>query len=163
MHTGVVDPAGVNLRSVTRGSGNIADHLVPASFRRPNGGLNLENNKVMSRLREDRVAGKLRARFGADNVLSERLLRDARGNIVRDPLTRTGRRIDFLVLDDAGNARYSIEVTSRNQVRIGGKAKQALREARIREAGGVFVRDPRTGQLVDVSGIVTRTMGVEPR
>ena len=68
-----------------------------------------------------------------------------------------------MVVDDARNARFVPEVTSRNQKRIGGKADQIQKERRIKSAGGTFVRDPQTGQLIDISGLESRVIGVEPR
>ena len=125
--------------------------------------LRINNNKQISRLREFRVDQKLQGRFGAENVLTERTLLDARGNKVVDPVTGTGRRLDFVVLDESGNARYLPEVTSRNQALQGGKRPQLEKERRVQEAGGVFVRDPQTGRLIDISNAQTRIIGVEPR
>jgi RHS repeat-associated protein len=126
--------------------------------------LSLENlsAKQLSRLREARVQFKLEGKFGNTNVLTERMLLNSKGEKVLDPLTGTGRRIDNVVLDNDRAARFSVEVTSRRQAEIQAKRYQINKELRIRAAGGTFVRDPYTRQLIDISGIPTRVVGVEP-
>ncbi|MGE8044431.1 hypothetical protein ACQKO6_09535 [Pseudomonas monteilii] len=64
---------------------------------------------------------------------------------MRDILTGKARRVDFVIkkTDGTGVAK---EVTSRTASKI----DQLLKEERIRDAGGVFVRDPRTKQLIEV-------------
>jgi hypothetical protein len=47
--------------------------------------------------RQSYVQGKLEGRFGQGNVQAEQYLRSADGSIAKDPLTGTGRRIDYVV------------------------------------------------------------------
>lgn len=68
-------------------------------------------------------------------IVSEAYLRDADGNIVRDPETGEARRIDFVVVKD-GSVVDSVEVTSETA----DKTWQTAKEERIREAGGNYVR-----------------------
>lgn len=75
----------------------------------------------------------------------EQYLRDQSGNIVKDPETGGARRIDFTVSKD-GKIVKSIEVTSE----IAPKDMQIAKEDRIRDAGGNFVKDRDTGQLIEI-------------
>lgn len=85
-------------------------------------------------------------------VLDEPYLRDGNGQIVRDPISEEGRRIDFVVVK--GNEVVdSIEVTSPTV----DKTAQLAKEQRIREAGGNYIKDPHTGQLYEIpADVVTR-------
>ena len=120
------------------------------------------SNKAVSRLRETRLQKRLESHFGQTNVLRERTILDASGKKVVDPVTGEGRRIDFVVRGENGDARFAVEATSKKQVSIGGKADQLAKEARIRNRGGQFVRDPHTGKLIDISKVPTRIIGTEP-
>ena len=102
-------------------------------------------NKISGTAREARVGGKLEAVFGKPNVLRERYLRDANGKIVRDPKTGEARRVDFVVKGADGKGK-AVEVTSKTA----DKSAQLDKEARIRAAGGKYVRDPKTKQLIEV-------------
>jgi hypothetical protein len=88
------------------------------------------------------------------SVQREQLLRDASGKKVKDPLTETGRRVDHVVIKEREVAR-SVETTSPTA----DKAAQIAKEKRVREAGGNFVRDRRTGELVPVpEGVKTEVV-----
>ena len=63
----------------------------------------------------------------------------------------TERRIDFIILDDKGNAIKSYEVTSKTA----DKTRQSRKENAIRSSGGTFVKD-KNGNLVDVSQVSTQ-------
>jgi len=104
-------------------------------------------NKTDGTNRETRVGKKLRAKFGEENVLRERYLRDSKGKIVRD---RNGkaRRVDFVIKDGNGKGR-AIEVTSRTAI----KDAQIRKEVEIRQSGGKFVRDPKTRELIELTNI----------
>jgi hypothetical protein len=119
------------------------------------------NVKELSRLREIRLQKKLESMFGKENVLAERTLVDAAGNRVIDPITGEGRRIHFIILDNSGVAKYSVEATSRNQVSIDGKRDQILKEDSIRDLGGTYVVHPQSGRLIDISAVQTRVVGLE--
>ena len=76
------------------------------------------------------------------HIESECCLRDEDGNIARDPETGESRRVDFVAIKD-GEVKRSIEVTSETA----DKTKQLEKEERIRDAGGNYVTDRKTGEL----------------
>ena len=76
------------------------------------------------------------------HIESECCLRDEDGIIVRDPETGESRRVDFVAIKD-GEVKRSIEVTSETA----DKTKQLEKEERIRDAGGNYVMDRKTGEL----------------
>ncbi len=84
------------------------------------------------------------------SVQRERLLRDAAGKKVRDPLTETGRRVDHVVIEQ-GEVTRSVETTSPTA----DKAAQIAKEQRVRQSGGNFVRDRQTGEVVAIKEGVT--------
>jgi hypothetical protein len=104
-------------------------------------------NKVAGTAREAGVGQKLRAAFGKENVLSERYLRNSAGKIVRDS-NGSARRVDFVVKGKDGAWR-PVEVTSKTA----SKDAQIAKEEEIRELGGIFVRDPKAKELIELSGI----------
>ncbi|EEB56816.1 YD repeat protein [Pseudomonas syringae pv. tomato T1] len=89
-------------------------------------------------------------RYGKENVLSERYLRNAEGKIVKDPLTGEARRVDFVIKNSDGSGTAK-EITSLTANKRG----QLLKEDRIRDVGGTFVRDPKTKKLIEVRNIST--------
>jgi hypothetical protein len=105
--------------------------------------------------RAQRVEEKLESRFGQDAVQSEQYLRNSDGKIAVDAATGEARRLDFVVVTN-GQARYSIEVTSKTA----SKTRQLAKEARIRKAGGTFIQDRVTGKLIDLKNLPTRTVRV---
>ena len=100
--------------------------------------------------RERLVQAELEQQHPSASVQREQLLRDATGRKVKDPLTDTGRRIDHVVIEEQTVVR-SVETTSPTA----DKAAQIAKENRIRAAGGNYVRDRRTGQLVPITEAVT--------
>jgi hypothetical protein len=78
-------------------------------------------------------------------------LRDKDGKIVRDARTGTARRLDHVVIKD-GKVLAIRETTSLTAT----KTSQSLKETRIRESGGVYIRDRKTGSLIDVSKVKTQ-------
>ncbi|PIT17302.1 hypothetical protein BGI32_03015 [Snodgrassella alvi] len=109
-------------------------------------------NKKAGMKREQRAKDILEKRYGKKNVLSERYLRDNKGKSVKDPLTGERRRIDFVVKGQDGKWR-PVEVTSRTGAL--NKGPQIAKEERIREAGGVFVKNKNTGQLIQLDDVST--------
>lgn len=106
----------------------------------------LENNRVMGILREDAVYDELKKQFPEKegfNIFREQYLRNKLGEIVKDSVTGTGRRIDFLVTK-GNEVVKSIEVTSKEAP----KEIQLDKEKRILEQGGTFIKDPMTGELI---------------
>ncbi len=76
-------------------------------------------------------------------IEDEVYLRDKDGNIVKDPVTGEGRRVDFVVIKD-NKVIKSFEVTSPTAP----KEDQMAKEARIRENGGNYMRDEETGESI---------------
>ena len=105
-------------------------------------------NKVAGTAREARVGVRLRGFFGKDKVHAERYLRDSSGKIVKDPVTGEARRIDYVVESTPGRGK-AVEVTSKTAT----KDAQLAKEQRIRNAGGVYVREPGTKRLIEVEDI----------
>ncbi|MCG8711053.1 RHS repeat-associated core domain-containing protein [Brenneria sp. 4F2] len=105
-------------------------------------------NKKAGMAREKRAQEILERRYGKENVLSERYLRDFTGRSVKDPLTGERRRIDFVVKGQDGQWR-PVEVTSRTAP----KGPQIRKEERIRDAGGIFVKNKNTGELIQLDDI----------
>ncbi|SMB87932.1 RHS repeat-associated core domain-containing protein [Pasteurella testudinis DSM 23072] len=105
-------------------------------------------NKVDGLAREKRAQDILERRYGKENVLRERILRDANGKKVLDPLTNSGRRVDFVVKGKDGVWR-PIEITSKTAP----KFEQLAKETRISSIGGTFVRNPITKELIPIEGI----------
>ena len=111
-------------------------------------------NKLDGLAREQRAKNILERRYGKENVLSERTLRGADGRKAIDPLTREGRRVDFVVKGKDGVWR-PIEVTS--MTNKGNKANQIAKEVGIRtelakNGSDVFVRHPKTKELIPIQG-----------
>lgn len=109
-----------------------------------------KTNKTEGLRRESTLKRILEDIHGEDKVLSKRILLDANGNKVVDPSGK-GRRIDFIVLDNNGNAIKSYEVTSKTAR----KTAQIAKENFIRNNGGTFIRDAN-GNLVDISNVPTQ-------
>lgn len=101
--------------------------------------------------REAYVQKKLEGRFKDANVQWESYLRTADGRRAVDPDTGEARRIDHAVIQD-GKALHLVETTSRTAK----KTEQVAKELRIRDAGPVYIRDRKTGKLIDVSNVPTR-------
>ena len=98
--------------------------------------------------REDTLRRILEDIHGKGRVLTERTLLDANGNKVTH--RGTGRRIDFIILDDKGNAIKSYEVTSKTSNKVPQITK---------ENGGTFIKD-RNDNLVDISNIPTQIIRI---
>jgi RHS repeat-associated protein len=107
----------------------------------------LENSASGAR-RGTMSAAKLTAENPNKVVQAERLLRDAEGKKVIDPLTGEGRRVDHAVIDREANTAKTYETTGQNV----DKTQQLAKEQRIRDAGGTYIRDKQTRQLVPVEG-----------
>jgi RHS repeat-associated protein len=107
-----------------------------------------KTNKREGGRREDTFGRILEEKHGKNNVLKERMLLDKNGNKVTSG--GTGRRVDYVVLDDNGKAIHSYEVTSKTA----DKGPQLRKETNIRNNGGTFVKDAN-GNLVDVSNTNT--------
>ncbi|WP_290121706.1 RHS repeat-associated core domain-containing protein [Treponema pedis] len=120
-------------------------------------GLGCVENKREGLRREDTLRRILEDIYGKDRVLTERTLVDANGDKVTAGKKgkQSGRRIDFIVLDDNGNAIKSFEVTSKTAK----KGPQVAKENTIRAKGGTFIKD-NNGNLVDVSNVPTQIIRI---
>ena len=108
-------------------------------------GKTIKANAKSGRVRQAATKAELEAANPGASVQSEQLLRDATGQKVADPLTGTGRRLDeVVIINDKGVD--TVETTSLNV----NKNAQIAKERRIRESGGVYVRDRRNRELVEV-------------
>jgi hypothetical protein len=115
----------------------------------------IEKNRLDGLERERTVHGDLVEKYSESEgyqVHEQRYLLDANGKIVKDPVTGEARRIDFLVSKD-GEVIDSVEVTSETAP----KELQLEKEERIREAGGNYIQDRSTGELIRFAeGVQTR-------
>lgn len=111
-------------------------------------------NKLDGLQRERDVAADLNKKYSPEkgySIIPEAYLRDKNGNIMKDPITGEARRIDFII-EKNEKVVDSIEVTSKTA----DKTTQCAKEARIRAAGGNYIRDSR-GKLVEIpTAISTR-------
>jgi hypothetical protein len=108
----------------------------------------LEKNREAGANREELAHKELQKELPEDEgykIEREQYLRDKEGNIVKDPDTGQARRIDFIVYKD-GEVVKNIEVTSDSA----SKVKQMQKEDNIRKAGGDFIKDRDTGQLIEI-------------
>ena len=113
-------------------------------------------NKEDGCRREQEVEEELAEEYPEEEgykVLPERDLLDKDGNPVKDPESGLGRRVDFVVTRN-GEAVRSIEVTSPTAP----KDAQLAKEDRVKDAGGTYVRDPDSGELIDVSDTKTEVI-----
>ena len=108
----------------------------------------IKKNREAGRLREEKVYGELLEEYLSEDgyhVERQPYLRDEKGEIVKDPQTGKGCRFDFAVEKD-GRVERLIDVTSETA----DKTAQLEKGRRIREAGGNYIRDCRTGELVPI-------------
>lgn len=96
-------------------------------------------NKIDGLRREAEIQAELEKQYPIKRgyaIVPEAYLRDAYGNIAKDPVTGTARRVDFVVVKD-GSVIDSIEVTSKTA----DKTEQLAKETRIRNTGGNYIYD----------------------
>jgi RHS repeat-associated protein len=98
--------------------------------------------------REEVTDQQLKQEYPGQPVQRERMLRDADGKKVIDPVTGEGRRVDHAVIDREANTAKTFETTGTNV----DKRLQLQKEERIRQQGGTYIRDKETRQLVPVEG-----------
>lgn len=117
--------------------------------------------KCASLLREDAARCILADKYPNERIQSETLLRNRDGSVAIDPVTKQGRRIDFVLFTE-GNFTRRIEVTSQ----FADKRAQIVMERRIltlhsngrRRTGPVYVYDRQMRRLVPVSTEVSKLM-----
>jgi len=107
-------------------------------------------NFRLGTVRERANAARLAEQYPGASVQNQVYLRDANGKIVKNPITGSGRRLDHVIIEN-GSVRTIRETTSMTA----NKALQQAHEAAVRAAGGVFVRDRISGNLINVSDIPT--------
>lgn len=95
--------------------------------------------------------------FGAENVISQRHLRNAQGKIVGlvDDAIKLGKIKGPRILDLVVKTKdgwKGIEVTSKTASKVAQSAKEEI----IRAAGGGFVRHPVTKDLIELSDDISR-------
>lgn len=98
--------------------------------------------------REEKAYEELKKEYPENEgykIEREQYLRDKDGNIVRDSETGEARRIDFIVSKD-GEVVKTVEVTSENAP----KEAQMAKEERIKAAGGNYIKDRDTGELMEI-------------
>lgn len=108
----------------------------------------IKKNREAGRLREEKVHGELLEEClskDGSHVEKQPYLRDEKGEIVKDPQTGEGCRLDFAFIKD-GRVKRLIDVTSETA----DKTAQLEKARRIREVGGNYIRDCRTGELVPI-------------
>ena len=111
----------------------------------------MDKNSKDGKAREVKTDKELKAENPDSKVQGERSLRDKNGKIVKDPETGTGRRIDHAVIKD-GKVTKLVETTSKTAP----KNAQVLKEQRIRNEGGTYIRDKTDKKkLYDVSNVPT--------
>lgn len=103
-------------------------------------------NKLDGLAKEKKVFEDLISEFGEENVLKEAYIRDKAGNIIRDVVTKEGRRIDFVV-KEGDRIIKSIEVTSETASKVAQVAKEQRILQQALETGGAFIKDT-SGELL---------------
>ena len=106
----------------------------------------IEANRISGAAREEALGDELAREYAAEdgyNIESQCPIRDESKKIAIDPETGEYRRLDFVVIKN-GEVVRSIEVTSE----AADKTAQLAKEQRIRDAGGNFVIDRQTSDLV---------------
>ena len=96
--------------------------------------------------REAAVASRLAEANPGSKVQGQRMLRTSDGKKAIDPVTKEGRVVDHAVIKDGQATTY--ETTSMTA----DKGAQMAKEGRIIDAGGSYIRDKETRQLVPVAG-----------
>jgi len=113
-------------------------------------------NAISGARREAQFGSDLAKQFPDASIQREVYLRNADGTIAKDPFTGEGRRIDFAVIQN-GRVQGLHEVTSQTA----DKATQTLKEDSIRQAGGTFIKDRQTGNLINASQTKTQLNRVD--
>jgi len=110
---------------------------------------NIENNAKAGLEREQKTHEQLVKENPGKEVVSQRLLRDENGKVVKDQLTGEARRLDHAVLDAEARTAKTVETTGQNV----DKTAQLAKESRIIEQGGQYIRHPKTKELHKVEGV----------
>jgi hypothetical protein len=98
--------------------------------------------------REKETHDQLKQQNPGKSVQRERYLRDKDGKIIRDPKTGEARRVDHAVIDREKERARTYETTGPDV----SKVEQMAKETRIREEGGIYIRDQETRKIVPTEG-----------
>jgi hypothetical protein len=110
-------------------------------------------NKLDGIAREEKIMKGLDFRYGKNNVLREQFIRDKNGEIIKDPVTGTARRLDFVVRGKDKVIKM-VEVTSKTAPKEMQKAKEQRIVEWAEAHDGAFIKDSRTGELLKIPEIV---------
>lgn len=108
----------------------------------------IENNRIDGAQREINALKDLNTEYPESKgykIHPEAYLRNSDGNIVQDKVSGEARRVDFMI-EKNGQIERSFEITSETAP----KDYQQLKENRIREEGGNFIKDRETGKQIEV-------------
>ncbi|NEY90149.1 hypothetical protein [Tabrizicola oligotrophica] len=126
----------------------VGKKVADAILDRPRG---IRQNQIDGARRQAEEVAIQKAKNPGASVQTEQYLRDSNGKILKGDDNR-GRRLDIVVIKDGKVVGNPIEVTSMNA----SKRQQLSREASIHANSSVFVRDRTTGNLVEISGLISR-------
>ena len=132
-----IDPLGLKIYG-HRKNGTFRKKPGPKSKKKSAGKGECIQNKKDGDAREALHKKDLDAQYGADRILSQKHLRNKKGEIVSDPVTGESRKLDFVIKGAGKNGGgHAQEVTSLTA----SKTAQRAKELRIRNSGGIYVRD----------------------
>ncbi|MCY4304176.1 MAG: hypothetical protein OXC62_05260 [Aestuariivita sp.] len=141
-------------KEVAESENDINNELNEEKLEKPS---QVEKNREDGERREAEATKDLERMFPKEEgyaIQKEVYLCNEKGEIVKDPKTGEGRRVDIVVIKD-GKVVKSVEVTSE----IADKTKQVEKEERIRENGGNYVKDRQTGKIIPFSpGVKTEIL-----
>jgi hypothetical protein len=111
-------------------------------------------NALVGAARETKATAMLRAAHPDMIVETQRILRDANGKKLIDPVTGSGRKVDNAIMNPQTRTARAVEVTGPDVP----KGAQFTKEQNIHDAnpGGVYVRDRATGDMYQVRSISER-------
>jgi RHS repeat-associated protein len=112
----------------------------------------VRKNYVAGARRQAEVVAEQKKLHPNASVQTEQYLRDINGKIIKGS-DGTGRRLDVVVVKDGKLVGNPIEVTSMTAP----KGDQIFKETNIHQSNApVFIRDRTTGNLVEVTGLISR-------
>jgi hypothetical protein len=105
----------------------------------------VRDNAIAGAAREKEVRAELQIKYPNASIQDQQYLRDSKGNIVRDTITQTARRLDHVVVVN-GRVIDVVETTSMNA----NKGSQIAKEERILDKGGNYILDRVSGDYIQV-------------
>ena len=119
------------------GGNNLYGYVSDTNYWVDTFGLDKIPNKVNGDAREAIALEHLKKQHPNATILKERYIRDVSGKSVRDVITNSRRRVDFVVIEN-GKVTGVYEVTSPTA----DKTAQDLKEERIRNKGEPVLKNP---------------------